>query len=64
MADEMSNEAVRKPVSNSLSVSPCLRTLRVSRPEAQEEREAFHHVEKKYNHHVSMEWGSKALKSF
>ena len=34
VVDVVANETTRQPASNSLSVSPCLRALRVSRPEA------------------------------
>ena len=40
VVDEVSNETVRKPASNSISVSPCLRALRVDRPEARSRRGA------------------------
>ena len=49
VADEVADEAARKPASKPFSVSPCLPALRVNRPEAREEREAFHHVEQEYN---------------
>ena len=55
VADEVADEAARKPASKPFSVSPCLPVLRVNRPEAREEREAFHHVEQEYNPHAYAE---------
>ena len=59
VADEVADEAARKPASKPFSVSPCLPVLRVNRPEAREEREAFHHVEQEYNPHAYAEYSSR-----
>lgn len=56
---EVTDEAARRPESNPLSVSPCLPVLRVNRPEAREEREAFHHVEQEYNPHAYAEYSPR-----
>ena len=59
VADEVADEAARKPASKPFSVSPCLPVLRVNRPEAREEREAFHHVEQEYNPHAYAEYSPR-----
>ena len=59
VADEVADEAAHKPASKPFSVSPCLPVLRVNRPEAREEREAFHHVEQEYNPHAYAEYSSR-----